>query len=135
MSHKTTGMVTILSTVLIKVVLETKSGFVLNCTASKVVFAAVGMAASKIMICFVIGSTGRMSVNKTAISGEMSSRNMSEMETFGISIRRKEMTASCIPSTIIIVGIAASPTSFTHVMTPAGIGICINCKTIPSSAP
>jgi hypothetical protein len=42
------GMVTKLSKVVTKVVNEVKSGFTLNCTANRVVFAAMGMAAKRI---------------------------------------------------------------------------------------
>ena len=49
--------------IFIKVALETISGFVSNCTAIKVVFAAVGMAAANTMICLTSPSTGRISAN------------------------------------------------------------------------
>ncbi len=84
------GKVIILKTVLINVALETKSGFVSNCTAIKVVFAAVGIAASKIIICFVISSTGRINVKPNAMIGAMSNLSTNAMPTFVSSIRLNE---------------------------------------------
>ncbi len=77
-SHSTTGRVTMLSIVLIKVALETISGFVSNCTAIKVVFAAVGMAAANTMICLTSPSTGRISANPKAMSGDTNNFSKSE---------------------------------------------------------
>ena len=61
--RKMIGNVARLREVLINVALDTNSGSVLNCSAYIVVFAAVGIAAIIIIICFTISSTGSRSVS------------------------------------------------------------------------
>lgn len=68
--------VTILVTVAIKVMLETKSGSVSNSIAYIVVVAAVGIAEIMISTLAIIGSTSTMSTNPNAINGAITIFNV-----------------------------------------------------------
>ena len=65
-------MLTELSKVVTNVVNEVKSGFTLNCTASSVVFAAMGMAAKRIYTFLIMSFTGMKLTSTTARSGDIS---------------------------------------------------------------
>lgn len=79
---KMMGSVIRLNDVLMNVALETNSGSVLNWSAYIVVLAAVGMAATMIMICLTISPTGKASDNRKAIAGETASLRSSETDSF-----------------------------------------------------
>ena len=78
---KMIGSVIKLNEVLMNVALETNSGSVLNWSAYIVVLAAVGMAATIIMICLTISSTGKASDNRNAMAGETASLRRSETDS------------------------------------------------------
>lgn len=80
------GSVIKLNDVLMNVALDTNSGSVLNWSAYIVVLAAVGIAATMIMICLTISSTGSASEIRKAITGETASLRRSETDSFRYAI-------------------------------------------------
>lgn len=64
------------------VALDTNSGSVLNWRAYIVVLAAVGIAATIIIICLTISSTGKASDNRKAMAGDIASFTSNEIESF-----------------------------------------------------
>lgn len=76
------GSVIRLNDVLMNVALDTNSGSVLNWSAYIVVLAAVGIAATMIMICLTISPTGRARDSRKAMAGDTASLSSSETDSF-----------------------------------------------------
>lgn len=96
--------VTTLKTVVVNVILDTKSGFVLNSTANIVVTAADGIAAIKIKTLFNKSDTGNNVARNKANSGDIISRMTDAVATFATSKLLSDILANCIPKTTIIRG-------------------------------
>src|SRR5699024_4030302 len=116
--------VTILSTVEINVMLETKSGSVSNSIAYIVVVAAVGMAEIIIRTAPIYESTANDHTKRKAIGGAAIIFNTTPEIIACQLFRMLTMEPSCIPNITIIKGIAASPTMDTVESTASGIGTC-----------
>src|SRR5699024_9982909 len=102
--------VTILANVDINVILDTNSGSVSNSIAYMVVVAAVGIAEIIMSTVPISGSTLRIHTNKAATTGAIIIFNVTEeMTTCQLSFS-PVIDPSCMPSIIIMTGIAASPT-------------------------
>src|SRR5699024_6729653 len=102
--------VIILINVDINVILETRSGSVSNSMAYMVVVAAVGIAEIMINTAAIRGSTSTIKTNKNATSGAIIIFKVTPEMTTCQSSFKPTIEPSCIPSIIIMTGIAASPT-------------------------
>src|SRR5699024_5541271 len=122
--------VTILSTVEINVMLETKSGSVSNSIAYIVVVAAVGMAEIIIRTAPINGSTSNAHTKRKAISGAAIIFNTTPEIITCQLFHILTMVPSSIPNISIIKGLAASPTMDTVESTASGIGTCKSLKPI-----
>ncbi len=98
-----------LSKVVTNVVNEVKSGFTLNCTASSVVFAAIGIAAKKNINIFNHIIIMKLT-STTAKSGDIIILKKVTVFTYFNSNFCGLISASCMPRISMTVGIEADPT-------------------------
>ena len=104
-----TVSVTILTSVVTSVILDTRSGSESNSIANIVVVAALGIDATIRITPAIIGSTSTKARNPIAINGEINMRTTTADEITCQLNFKDVMDANCIPKLTIIIGTAAAP--------------------------